>query len=36
MKVLLSPAKAIDMTKRLGTEEVHQPMFTTEAEGLMK
>ncbi len=36
MKVLLSPAKAIDMTKRLGTEEVHQPMFITEAEGLMK
>ena len=36
MKVLLSPAKAIDMTKRLGTEEVYQPMFINEAEGLMK
>lgn len=36
MKVLLSPAKAIDMTKRLNTKEVHKPIFLNEAEGLMK
>lgn len=36
MKVLLSPAKAIDMKKRLATDEVHAPTFLTEAEGLMK
>ena len=36
MKVLLSPAKAIDMTKRLVVQETHEPMFLAEAEGLMK
>jgi len=36
MKVLLSPAKAIDMTKRLDTVEVYEPLFLKEAEGLMK
>ncbi|XOV67728.1 MAG: peroxide stress protein YaaA [Fluviicola sp.] len=36
MKVLLSPAKAIDMSKRLQTEQVQEPMFINEAEGLMK
>ena len=36
MKVLLSPAKAIDMTKRLNTEEVYSPQFLNEAESLMK
>ena len=35
MKVLLSPAKAIDMTKILQTKEVSVPVFMTEAETLI-
>lgn len=36
MKVLLSPAKAIDMSKRLSSDETCTPIFMDEAEGLMK
>ena len=36
MKVLLSPAKAIDMSKRANTAETCVPMFLNEADGLMK
>ena len=36
MKVLLSPAKAIDMTKTVNTTESTSPLFLNEAEGLMK
>lgn len=36
MKVLLSPAKAIDMSKRLNSSEVCTPVFMSEAESLMK
>lgn len=35
MKVLLSPAKAIDMTKRIETSANTSPQFLAEAEGLM-
>jgi cytoplasmic iron level regulating protein YaaA (DUF328/UPF0246 family) len=35
MKVLLSPAKAIDMSKKLATQEVCEPIFLKEAEALM-
>lgn len=35
MKVLLSPAKAIDMTKQIETSEDSFPQFLVEAEGLM-
>lgn len=35
MKVLLSPAKAIDMSKTLQTKEVSEPVFMTEAETLI-
>lgn len=36
MKVLLSPAKAIDMSKRVNSEEACTPKFLDEADGLMK
>ena len=36
MKVLLSPAKALDMTKTLQTKEVTTPIFLDEAESLIK
>jgi len=36
MKVVLSPAKAIDLSKTLTTQEVSIPHFINEAEGLVK
>ena len=36
MKVLLSPAKAIDITKRIDTETCTEPVFIDEAQGLIK
>ena len=36
MKVVLSPAKAIDLSKTLGTKKVSIPEFIDEAEGLVK
>ena len=36
MKVVLSPAKAIDLSKSLLTKEVSIPHFIDEAEGLVK
>lgn len=36
MKVLLSPAKAIDMSKKVPSKEVCTPQFLDEAESLMK
>lgn len=36
MKVLLSPAKAIDMTKKVASNAVTVPQFLNEAEALMK
>jgi cytoplasmic iron level regulating protein YaaA (DUF328/UPF0246 family) len=36
MKVLLSPAKAIDINRKLNTEETSEPVFCDEAESLVK